>query len=103
MRTRKPDQKRLREFAESNLPAVEQAMYSPAPLSDSMEIVVLTNYFTVLAKELGEDDGVVKALLAGKTPAAAARDYVSTSKLKDVELRKQLAASPQAVRRRPTA
>ncbi|HEX8985207.1 MAG TPA: S46 family peptidase [Bryobacteraceae bacterium] len=95
--TRKPDQKRLREFAASNLPAVEQAMYSPAPLSDSMEIVVLTNYFSVLAKELGPGDEAVKALLAGKTPAAAARDYVSTSKLKNVELRKQLAASPQAV------
>ena len=40
----------------------------------------------------------MKALLAGQTPADAARDYVSTSKLKDVAERKRLARDPEAVR-----
>jgi hypothetical protein len=96
--TRKPNDKRLREFAESNLPAIEQEMYSPAPLHDSLEIVVLTNYLTFVAKELGADDPAVKALLEGRTPAAAARAYVTTSKLKDVAERKRLAADPEAVK-----
>jgi hypothetical protein len=96
--TRKPNDQRLRDFTESKLPAVEQEMYSPAPLSDSMEIVVLTNYLTTAVKELGADDAAVKALLGGRTPAAAARDYVTTSKLKDVAERKRLAADPEAVR-----
>ncbi len=96
--TRKPNEKRLREFAESNLPAVEQEMYSTAPLSDPMEIVVLTSYFQFMEKELGAQDATVKALLNGRTPGEAARDYVSTSKLKDVAERKRLASDPEAVK-----
>ncbi|HVX65112.1 MAG TPA: S46 family peptidase [Bryobacteraceae bacterium] len=96
--TRKPNDKRLREFAESRLPVVEQEMYSPAPLSDSMETVVLTNYLATAAKELGAADPTVKALLGGRTPAEAARAYVTGSKLKDVAERKRLAADPEAVR-----
>jgi hypothetical protein len=39
----------------------------------------------------------VKALLGGRSPAAAARKYVSTSRLKDVAERKRLAGSLEAV------
>jgi hypothetical protein len=89
--TRKPNAERLREFAESNLPAIEQDMYSPEPLTDSLEIAVLANYFTVLSARLGADDPTVKAVLNGQTPEQAATGYVTTSKLKDVAERKRLA------------
>ncbi len=95
--TRKPNAERLREFAESNLPAVEQSMYSPEPLTDSMEIAVLANYFTFLRARLGEDDPTVKAVLNGQTPEQAASGYVTTSKLKDVAERKRLAKDLDAV------
>ena len=94
--TGKPNEKRLREFAETNLPAVEQEMYSPAPLSDSMEIAVLANYLAFLRQELGASDAAVKAALDGQTPEEAARRAVTTSKLKDVAERKRLAGSLDA-------
>ena len=89
--TRKPNAERLREYAESNLPAVEQAMYSTEPLTDSMEIAVLANTFTFMRAQLGEDDATIKAMLNGQTPEQAARGYVTTSKLKDVAERQRLA------------
>ncbi|MGE5645621.1 MAG: S46 family peptidase [Acidobacteriota bacterium] len=95
--TRKPNERRLREFADSNLPAVEQEMYSPAPITDSLEIVALTDYFAFLEKQLGADDPVVKQVLNGQSPAAAAQNYVSTSKLKDVAERKRLSKDAKAV------
>ncbi len=96
--TRKPDAERLREFTESNLPAVEQSMYSTEPFTDSMEIAVLANYFTFLRARLGADDPTVKAVLNGQTPEQAAAGYVTTSKLKDVAERKRLAKDPDAVK-----
>ncbi|HEY1203592.1 MAG: S46 family peptidase [Bryobacteraceae bacterium] len=95
--TRKPNAERLREYAESNLPAIEQSMYSTEPLTDSMEIAVLANYFTFLRTHLGEDDATVKAVLNGQTPEQAASGYVTTSKLKDVAERKRLAKDLDAV------
>ena len=89
--TRKPNGERLREFAESNLPAIEQEMYSTEPLFDSLEIAVLANYFTFLRGRLGADDPIVKEVLNGQTPEQAATGYVTTSKLKDVAERKRLA------------
>lgn len=96
--TKKSNEQRLREFAEANLPAVEQAMYSRAPITGSMEIAVLSNYFAFLVKHLGPADPVVKAVLAGKSVEAAATSYVTTSKLKDVAERKRLAPDLEAAK-----
>ncbi|MGD0012860.1 MAG: S46 family peptidase [Bryobacteraceae bacterium] len=96
--TAKPDAQRLRQFADANLSDIEQEMYSPAPLSDSMEIAVLAEYFGSLRRYLGEADPVVKAVLEGRTPEEAARAYVTTSKLKDVAERKRLARDAAAAR-----
>jgi hypothetical protein len=95
--TRKPNGERLREFADSNLPSIEQGMYSPEPITDSMEIAVLADYFAFLRERLGENDSTVKAALNGQTPEQAARGYVTTSKLKDVAERKRLAKDLDAV------
>ncbi len=95
--TRKPNADRLREYVETALPAREQAMYSPAPITPSMEIAVLTEYFTFLSKELGASDPVVARILDGKSPRQAAEHYVNTSKIIDVAERKRLASDPAAV------
>ncbi len=86
---RKPNEQRLREYRDSNLASLEQEMYSPAPLHDSMEIVVLADYLGFLERELGASDPVVKSLLEGRSPQKAAEFYVSTSKLKDAAARKR--------------
>lgn len=94
----KPDDQRLREYRESALPSLERQLYSPAPITDSMEIAVLADYFEFLTRELGPQDAVVRAILNGRAPRAAAESYVLASKLKDVAERKRLAADAAAVR-----
>jgi hypothetical protein len=95
----KPNDQRLREYRDSALPSLERQLYSPAPLTDSMEVAVLADYFEFLRSELGAEDPTVKAILNGRTPQQAAQEYVSTSRLKDVAERKRLAADAEAVRR----
>ena len=69
----KPDSQRLREFTDAALPSLEQGMYSTAPIYPAMEEVVLENYFSFLAKELGESDATVKAM----QEVCSGRVYVS--------------------------
>ena len=94
----KPNEKRLRAYADSGLASLEQQMYSPAPIEVSMEIAVLAEYFRLLQQELGSENPVVVAVLNGKSPESAAREYVSTSKLTDVAERRRLANDLAAVR-----
>ncbi len=94
----KPNEERLRTFVDSALPSLEQEMYSEAPLAPAMEIAVLTDYFRFLRSELGPADPTVAELLGRRTPEVAAREYVSSSKLKDVAVRKRLAGDVAAVR-----
>jgi len=94
----KPNDQRLREFTEAGLSSVEQAMYSEAPIHDSMEIAVLANYFQFLRQELGVEDTVVKAVLSGQTPEKAAEQYVRTSRIQNVAERKRLATDVAAAR-----
>jgi V8-like Glu-specific endopeptidase len=94
----KPVEQRLREFAGSSLVSVEHKLYSAFPVTPSMEEVLLTDYFTLLSRELGASDPLVKTVLDGKTPAEAAKHYVAGTKLVDAAERKRLAANVEAVR-----
>jgi hypothetical protein len=95
--TRKPNAERLREYTEAALSSLEQAMYSPAPVHPELEVETLAEYFRLLSRELGPNHPLVAAILNGRTPRAAATDFVSHSKLADVAERKRLAASPETV------
>lgn len=92
----KPNGERLREYVDPALPEVEQALYSTAPYVDSMEVAVLTWYLDALERELGPADPVVTAALGGRKPAEAAAEYVASTRLQDLAVRKSLAASPEA-------
>jgi hypothetical protein len=94
----KPNPERQREYTDAALPSLEMQMYSPAPISDGMEIALLTTYFQQLEKYIGDSDPVVKQVLGGKSPQQAAQDYVASSKLKVIDERKRLAASVDAVK-----
>jgi len=91
----KPNEKRLREYVDPALPSLEQALYSEAPIYDSMEIAAIENYLRYLVKEFGEGNALVKEILAGRSPAEAARAMVQSSKLKEVAERKRLAQDPK--------
>lgn len=93
----KPNERRLKEYVDSALPRIEQTMYSPAPVHDSMEIAVLADNFNFLEKTFGDADPTVKEILKGRTVHEAAEAYVKGTKLQNVDERKRLASSLDAV------
>lgn len=86
----KPNEKRLREYADSQVPAVKQRLFSTAPIYSDLEIETLTFSLTKLREVLGPDDPTVKKILGRQSPRELATAVVNGSKLKDVKVRKAL-------------
>jgi hypothetical protein len=86
----KPNDKRLPEYRDSSLPALELVLFSEAPIYDDLEILTLSDSLTGLVTYFGVNDPVVRSLLQGKTPHDRAYELVSGTKLKDVQFRHQL-------------
>ncbi|MEP7362254.1 MAG: S46 family peptidase, partial [Acidobacteriota bacterium] len=95
--TKKPSESRLREFRETALAPKRQYVNSAIPIYPSFETTVLAYYFRSLRAQFGEDHRLVKSVLKGMEPEAAARWYVESSKLGDVEFRKKLLADGDAI------
>jgi hypothetical protein len=93
----KPNADRLREYSDAALPSLQIRLFSSAPITPELEALMLQNYFQLLVDELGAENATVQAILAGRTPAAAAHEYVSSSKLASVAERKRLAEDPAAL------
>jgi len=85
-----PNEQRVREYADSRLPALKQRLFSTAPIYDEFEIQNLTFSLTKLREDLGPDDPLVKKVLGKSAPRELATAVVSGTKLKDVALRRQL-------------
>ncbi len=92
----KPNQERMREFRDSNLPSYEQMLFSTEPIYKSLDTVLLTDSLSEMQDALGRDNPEVQKVLQGKTPAEAAKDLITNSKLDDVAVRKQLYEGGQA-------
>jgi hypothetical protein len=88
--TKKPNADRLREYRESNLESLKQALYSEAPVYDDLETTELADSLAHWVETMGPNDPLVKQVLGGKSPKARAAELVHTSKLRDAALRKQL-------------
>ncbi len=85
----KPNNERLREYRQSALPSVEQRLFSPAPIHDSLERITLTDSLGRLQLHL-PGSAATKTILKGRTPSQAAAYYIENTKLKDVAFRKAL-------------
>lgn len=94
----KPNADRLREYSDAALPSLELRLFAQTPVTPELEALMLQKWFELLSAELGAAHPVVRQILDGRTPADAARGYVSSSKLHDVGERKRLAADAAAVR-----
>jgi hypothetical protein len=92
----KPNQERMREFRDSALPSVEQQLFSTEPIYKNMDLVLLTDSLSEMQDALGKDNPDVQKVLQGKTPANAANDMITNTKLDDVAVRKQLYEGGQA-------
>ena len=91
----KPNEKRFREFADSNLPQVKQYLFSTAPIYDEFEIAMLTFGLTKVREELTADDPFVKKVFGAKSPSEIAEALVKGTKLKDIKERQALFSGGQ--------
>ncbi|HEY0171009.1 MAG TPA: S46 family peptidase [Pyrinomonadaceae bacterium] len=88
----KPDAERLTEFADARRRVLEGALYSEAPLYPDFEQMKLAASLTLLRDVYGAQHAVTRKVLKGKTPEARAAELVSGTRLKDVAVRRELAA-----------
>jgi hypothetical protein len=86
----KPNGERLREYRDSNLPSLEQGLFSSAPIYKNLETATLALALAQMQQAVGAEDPAVKAALGGKSPEQAAKALIAGTKLEDVTLRKQL-------------
>ncbi len=86
----KPNSDRLREYGDAGLETLQFQLFSPAPIYPDLEIAKLTMRLAMMGDVLGNDDPLVVAALAGKSPHARAEELIHGSKLVDVAERKRL-------------
>ena len=86
----KPSDQRMREYRDSALPSLEQALFSAEPTYKNLETLQLAASLAEMQEALGNNDADVKQVLQGKSPADAAKDLIANTKLDDVAVRKQL-------------
>jgi hypothetical protein len=84
----KPNDERLREYRDASLPSISRRMLAVTPIYDELEIFNLTDSLIQLQKEFGNYQEV-KWLFAGKLAEDVAKDLVTGTKLRDVEVRKK--------------
>jgi Peptidase S46 len=92
----KPNGERIPEFRDSAKESLELELFSTEPVYDDYEILRVTDSMTDFAEKFGADDPLVKQVLAGKSPHARAIELVKGTKLKDVDVRKNLYAKDAA-------
>lgn len=86
----KPNGKRLREYVDSNLPAVKQELFSTAPVHTELEIEVLTFGLTKMRENLAAGNPVVKRIMGARSPREIAEDAIKNTKLGNIDERKRL-------------
>jgi Peptidase S46 len=92
----RPNVERLLEYTDARRASLELALYSPAPIHNDFEELKLADSLGFMVELLGDNNPLLKQVLAGKTPAARAGELISGTKLGDVAFRKELAAGGKA-------
>jgi Peptidase S46 len=89
----KPDSERLSGYHDSQLPALELQLFSPAPVYPALDEVILADALQESLEQLGASDPFNVAVLKGRTPATVAKEALAGTKLGDPAARKALVAS----------
>ena len=84
----KLNDERLREYRDASRPSISRRMLAVTPIYDELEIFNLTDSLIQLQKEFGNYQEV-KWLFAGKLAEDVAKDLVTGTKLRNVEVRKK--------------
>ncbi len=86
----KPNGERLSEYADARRESFEQQLFTDKPIYTDLEILTLTDSLTMFVVDLGANDPVVIAVLAGKSPRVRAAELINSTKVRDVAFRKKL-------------
>ncbi len=91
-----PSNQRIRGYQDSQLPTLEQRLFSTAPIYKSLEQVELAESLGEMQDVLGTGNADVQKALAGKSADERAKELIEGTKLEDVAVRKQLYDGGQA-------
>jgi hypothetical protein len=86
----KPNEQRLREYADSNLPKMSAGVLAATPIYPDFETLTLGFSLDKLRETLGPDDDIVHRVLGKDSPASLASRLIKTTKLADPAVRKAL-------------
>jgi hypothetical protein len=86
----KPDGERLNGYHDSQLDSLKFNLFSRAPVYADLEEANLAGTLQLSLEELGGDNPFIKTVLAGRTPAQAAKELISGTKLADAVYREGL-------------
>jgi hypothetical protein len=86
----KPNELRLREYADSNLPKIAAGLLAPTPVYPDYEQVKLSFSLDKMREALGPDDAIVRQLLSRESPESLASKLLTETKLADATVRKAL-------------
>jgi hypothetical protein len=86
----KPNEQRLREYADSNLPKLSAGLLATTPVYPEFETLTLSFSLDKLREVLGPDDEVVRSVLGKESTDALATRLVKETKLADPAVRKSL-------------
>jgi hypothetical protein len=85
-----PEAERLPGYGDDRLPRVRRFLLRDRDLDPVLERAQLAAWLEAAARDLGEDDALVRTLLDGRDPRAAAAALVGDSRLASVEVRQSL-------------
>jgi V8-like Glu-specific endopeptidase len=88
--SKKPDNKRLDGFHDSELDELKFYVLSPAPIYLDMEEANLVGMLQMSQAELGESDPFITNILNGKSIELTIKELIQNTKLTDLEYRKNL-------------
>lgn len=86
----KPNGERMPAFRDANLPALEQGLFSSAPVYPEFDRTRLSWSLEKFRQSLGADDSLVQQILGKQSPDQLATTAVDGSKLASIEERKRL-------------
>jgi hypothetical protein len=92
----KPDNRRLEEYTDANLPTLKQKIVSPAPIHAELERTMLTWWLQKVRDNLGSHDTDVAAFMRERTPEEIADAIIAGTRLMDASVRAQLLAGGPA-------
>lgn len=93
----KPNEERLPPYQDSARASLEQQLYSPAPIYKDLEQVLLADLIARMVELRGGDDPLCVKMLDGLSPNDRAAAIIGSTRLEDVEYRKQLVKQGKSI------